>query len=63
MKKEINASILTRDAYVKPMCKTRAIETESEICNASVPDVEPGGDMDRIGSSLPVGEEEGDLWN
>ena len=53
MKKSNNATTITRDAYVKPLCKTRAIETGSEICNASVPDVEPGGDMDRVSSFLP----------
>lgn len=54
---------ITRDAYVKPLCKTRAIETGSEICNASVPDVEPGGDMDRVSSFLPNEEEKEGLWN
>lgn len=63
MKKKNSVTPLTRDAYVKPKCKTRAIETESELCNASVPDVEPGGDMDRTGSSLPIGEEKEALWN
>ena len=45
------------------MCKTRAIETGSEICNASVPDVEPGGEMDRVSSFLPNEEEKEGLWN
>lgn len=63
MKKSNNATTITRDAYVKPLCKTRAIETGSEICNASVPDVEPGGDMDRVSSFLPNEEEKEGLWN
>ncbi len=62
MKKKNSETSFTRDAYVKLKCKTRAIESESDLCNALVPDVEPGGDMDRTSSSLPDEGKEV-LWN
>lgn len=48
--------------YQKPFCKIRSVETGEQLCNASIGDIEPGGDMDESGSSLPFEEGKDNLW-
>lgn len=59
MKKINNTNNPVRRVYVQPHCKTRTIA--EALCNASVPDVEPGGDMDNSPSNSPTDGKEG-LW-
>ncbi len=62
MKKKTIGSNIGAEMYQKPFCKIRSVETGEQLCNASIGDIEPGGDMDESGSSLPFEEGKDNLW-
>ena len=63
MKKENIMTASCKHEYKKPLCKVRSVESGSPLCNASVPDIEPGGDIDDLGSNSPAEIEKEGLWN
>lgn len=63
MKKENIMTASCKHEYKKPFCKVRFVEAGSQLCNASVPDIEPGGDIDDTGSASPAEVGKEDLWN